>query len=203
MTHMTFKQLSYGLISMLIPCVCLGEVKNFLEQEMMETRALTPDEQTCIAVLNNLRITGCDAVVSESIQFGGMPICIGVYALIIKDNQMLMVHTPSGSKNCINFPGGGVDVGEGFIEALKRECREELGVNIEAGKLLYSSKSLYVHEDFPHNYMYHLYFLATTNDVVSAEAELKAEWFPVANPPLDAMLPIDKEFIATFGTVLF
>lgn len=127
----------------------------------------------------------------------GLPIRIGVYAVIIKDNQMLMVHTRSGSKNIINFPGGAVESGEGFIEAVKRECLEELGMKVEIKKFLHSSKLLYVHDDFPDNYMYNLYFLAATDGSVCGTAELRAEWFPLSSPPLGAMLPIDQEFVAT------
>lgn len=40
------------------------------------------------------------------------------------------------NKNYYKLPGGGIDEGEDVFIALKRECREELGVDIEVGSEL-------------------------------------------------------------------
>lgn len=146
-----------------------------------------------------MRKRGYNTAFAASLKKDGLPIRVGVYAIIIKDGSILMTHTLSGTKNILNFPGGGVDEGEGFAEALKRECLEELGMAVEIEKFLYASKDLYRHEDFPHSYMYNLYFLVKLkpNEIIE-HAELEAEWFTLDNMPFDSMLPIDQEFMANF-----
>ncbi|WP_139902044.1 NUDIX hydrolase [Clostridium thermarum] len=47
-----------------------------------------------------------------------------VRAVIIRDNKLLMVHSNKGD---YKFPGGGINSGESYEEALKREVREETG----------------------------------------------------------------------------
>lgn len=49
-----------------------------------------------------------------------------VYAVIIKDNKVLLVRQWDG----YDFPGGGLDIGETIDEALKREAWEETGLKI-------------------------------------------------------------------------
>jgi mutator protein MutT len=123
---------------------------------------------------------------------------LGVYAVIFNDNnEILLTKTQSGSKLIYNFPGGGVDSAEGFAEALRRECLEELGVEVSVSKYLYSSKQLYPHGDFPYSRMFNLYYVATPttfDDIVALDCESIA-WFKLTELPLEDMLDIDKEFV--------
>ena len=68
--------------------------------------------------------------------------CIGVGcgALIINDkNEALLVKRGVKSKNEVGVwskPGGAVEFGEKVEDAVRREIKEELGVNIELSKFL-------------------------------------------------------------------
>ena len=59
---------------------------------------------------------------------------IGVFALIIKDSEVLL-----GRRRDIdwwNLPGGGMEVGETVDEALRREVLEETGLQVRVGRLV-------------------------------------------------------------------
>ncbi|MBP9881081.1 MAG: NUDIX domain-containing protein, partial [Chitinophagales bacterium] len=55
---------------------------------------------------------------------------VRVYGLLIHNNQILIVKEPIKNNQVIKFPGGGLEFGEGTIDGLKREFKEELGVDI-------------------------------------------------------------------------
>lgn len=61
-----------------------------------------------------------------------------VRAIIIKNDQILTLKRIKKTETYYTFPGGGVEKGETNEEAIKRECLEELGVNIKVFKLLKS-----------------------------------------------------------------
>jgi len=54
-----------------------------------------------------------------------------VRAIIIEDNKLLTIKRVKKDLVYYVFPGGGVEKDEDFESAMKRECKEELGVNIE------------------------------------------------------------------------
>lgn len=59
---------------------------------------------------------------------------VGIKALIRNDKgQILMVHIPEWSGNAEHWdlPGGRIDEGEKFLDTLKRELLEEIGVAYE------------------------------------------------------------------------
>ena len=65
---------------------------------------------------------------------------VGVGAIIV-DNQGRLFLARRGSKakneRCLwEFPGGSVELGETLTEALRREMREEFGIEIVVGELL-------------------------------------------------------------------
>lgn len=64
------------------------------------------------------------------------PIQERVRAVILKDKGVVLIKTISSDREYWLLPGGGVEKGENKIEALKRECQEELGVNIKVGDLM-------------------------------------------------------------------
>lgn len=51
-----------------------------------------------------------------------------------EDGSILLVKTRGRNQYCV--PGGQVETGEDLIEALKREIREEAGVEVDVGRLL-------------------------------------------------------------------
>ncbi len=52
-----------------------------------------------------------------------------VRGIIVQNNALLMIYSPKNGD--YKFPGGGVEAGESFEEALIREIREECGVTVE------------------------------------------------------------------------
>lgn len=61
---------------------------------------------------------------------------IRVYALIINDNRLLISEEQHGSVFLRKFPGGGLQFGEGIVDALHRELKEELNADVESEILL-------------------------------------------------------------------
>lgn len=63
---------------------------------------------------------------------------IRVYGLLLNsEGQVLVSDENRFGLQFTKFPGGGLEWGEGTIDALKREFREELAVDVEVGDLFY------------------------------------------------------------------
>ena len=127
-----------------------------------------------------------------------------VAAVIIKDGKLFATQRGYGEwKDWWEFPGGKIEPGEAPKEALKREIREELAVEIEVGDLLTT-----VEYDYPkfhltmHCYLCHLKD-DTQPQLLEHEAarwlemhELKSvRWLPADDDVIEnlvAMAPIQK-----------
>lgn len=59
-------------------------------------------------------------------------------ALLERDGRLLVAQRPPGKKHALKweFPGGKIEPGETGPEALARELREELGVDVDVGREL-------------------------------------------------------------------
>ena len=70
-----------------------------------------------------------------------------VATVIVRDRKVLCVQRPKNTKEFVSlkweFPGGKVEVGESREEALVREIREELSVNIEVSEFLMTVEHAY------------------------------------------------------------
>jgi 8-oxo-dGTP pyrophosphatase MutT (NUDIX family) len=56
---------------------------------------------------------------------------VRVYGLYTEENMIMVCEEMIHGQQIIKFPGGGLEYGEGTIEALKREFMEEMQIEIE------------------------------------------------------------------------
>lgn len=65
---------------------------------------------------------------------------VRVYGILINaDNQVLISDEQSGGRTFSKFPGGGLELGEGLMDALKREFMEECNAEIEVLEHFYTT----------------------------------------------------------------
>ena len=115
-----------------------------------------------------------------------------VAAIIVKEKKVFATQRGYGEfKDGWEFPGGKIELGESSEEALVREIREELDVDIKVGRLLET-----VEYDYPR---FHLIMHCFLCELLSEEIILKehedAKW--LAEEELDSVdwLPADVSLI--------
>lgn len=69
---------------------------------------------------------------------------IRVYGLCIENDKILIIDEVHTGHKMTKFPGGGLEMGESIEEGLKREFREEMGVEINVGEVFYVNPFLQV-----------------------------------------------------------
>lgn len=82
-----------------------------------------------------------------------------VYGVLI-DGEKVLLH---GYMDGYDFPGGGLNKGEGLKEGLQREFFEETGVTIDVGKLLYVTQDFFIHPATQKAYHTVLLYYACSN----------------------------------------
>lgn len=125
---------------------------------------------------------------------------VAIYGVLTENGSVLMTETKIPSGTTMNFPGGGLELGESPIMALKREFLEETGCAVEIEDLLYASQDFQQNPDYPSEQLMHLYyrvkrvdnsgFLNGNEDDVVATA-----WITPQQIPKLRIMPVDEEFI--------
>lgn len=64
---------------------------------------------------------------------------IRVYGILIENDRILLSDEFIRGKYYTKFPGGGLEIGEGTRDCLKREFQEEMGLKVEVGEHLYTT----------------------------------------------------------------
>jgi len=84
---------------------------------------------------------------------------VRVYGLLINDyNQLLISDEQSGDVSFSKFPGGGLEYGEGLIDALKREFMEECNAEIDVISHFYTT-DFYEKSSFNDSQILSIYYL--------------------------------------------
>lgn len=101
---------------------------------------------------------------------------VSVTAVIEHENSILMVRD-GRSKQGLEFPGGGIELGQFPQEALLREIKEETGYEIkEDMEIFYVSSENYYHAQRDEYYCgISLFFKCTLKSTIQGEQELDSE----------------------------
>ena len=86
---------------------------------------------------------------------------IRVYGLLIEEGRVLVSDELIKGQGITKFPGGGLELGEGTIEGLKREFREELETEIEIRRHYYTT-DFYVPSAYDDSQVVSIYYLVKT-----------------------------------------
>lgn len=121
---------------------------------------------------------------------------IRVYACVVKDKKVLVLHEEYAGDFLIKFPGGGLEYGESVIECLHREFLEELNVKIKNIAHFYTQEDFVVSRFRPNEQLLTLYYLAEIVDeqeflIVDPCIE-KTEWLLLQTEGEPLKLPVDK-----------
>ncbi|WJK44167.1 (deoxy)nucleoside triphosphate pyrophosphohydrolase [Solwaraspora sp. WMMA2056] len=123
-----------------------------------------------------------------------------VGAAIVRDGQVLAcarAHPPSTAGKW-EFPGGKVETGESEIDALVRECHEELGVAVAVGQRLGGDQVLGHGRSVLRVYLASL--LGSAQPTALEHAELR--WLAADELDQVTWLPADQPIVAILGPYL-
>jgi 8-oxo-dGTP diphosphatase len=86
---------------------------------------------------------------------------IRVYGILINEKKQVLVSDEliRGGKYT-KFPGGGLEFGEGTRECLRREIKEELGIDAEIGEHLYTTDYFQMSAFNPDHQIISIYYFA-------------------------------------------
>lgn len=117
---------------------------------------------------------------------------VRVYGLLINDNDELLISDEqSGGRIFSKFPGGGLELGEGLIDALKREYMEECNAEIDVLDHLYTT-DFYEQSSFNDSQILSIYYLVKEVNPLSLKFKTVAFDFEEGEVQSFRWIPLDK-----------
>jgi 8-oxo-dGTP diphosphatase len=102
---------------------------------------------------------------------------IRVYGILVNDEKKVLVSDEYiRGKYYTKFPGGGLDLGEGTRDCLRREFKEEMDLDVEIGNHIYTTDFFQMSAFNPEDQIISIYYF------VKALEEIKA---PLRNKEFD------------------
>lgn len=101
---------------------------------------------------------------------------IRVYGLLIHNDQVLLSKENIKGNLITKFPGGGLEFGEGTLECLHREFKEEVDININVIHHHYTSEEFYQSSfHTPPKQVLCIYYLVSTNELGNIKSGIPEE----------------------------
>lgn len=98
---------------------------------------------------------------------------VRAYGILINDNQEVLLSDECHSRrNITKFPGGGLELGEGLIDAVKREFMEECNMEIEVISHFYTT-DFYEKSSFNDSQIVSIYYLVKATHTLTLLTKLK------------------------------
>jgi 8-oxo-dGTP pyrophosphatase MutT (NUDIX family) len=121
-----------------------------------------------------------------------------IYGVLLRRARVLLTRSRFGRREFVNFPGGGIELGESPIRALHREFKEETGLAIRPRRVLYASERLHLSTVMPMQIV-SIYWLVEERSGKlklggNNEDVLNLFWADAGRIPTGEMFPSDREF---------
>jgi len=99
---------------------------------------------------------------------------VRVYGILINENNEVLISDESTENvSFTKFPGGGLEYGEGLIDALKREYMEETGMEIEVIKHIYTT-DFYEKSSFNESQIISIYYQVRAKSEINLNIKTKS-----------------------------
>ncbi len=99
---------------------------------------------------------------------------IRVYGILINEQKQILVSDEFIRGNYYTkFPGGGLEIGEGTRDCLKREFKEEMNLEVEIGDHIYTTDFYQKSAFNPHHQIISIYYYAKALETITAPIRLK------------------------------
>ena len=121
-----------------------------------------------------------------------------VYGVLRRGNQVLLTRSLFIRREFVNFPGGGIELGESPAAALRREFREETGLAIKPLRLLFASEEAHLSTQKPIQIVSVYWLVRRAGGRLRASGNgadvVSLFWADIARIPTGEMFPSDREF---------
>ena len=111
---------------------------------------------------------------------------IRVYGILVDENKRVLLSDEFIRGDYFTkFPGGGMELGEGTRDCLKREFKEETGLDVVVGKHIYTTDYYQQSAFNPSDQIISIYYFVHANDVSSLNIKTKVfdfELHQIADP---------------------
>lgn len=135
---------------------------------------------------------------------------IRVYGLLINElKEVLITDEFRFGKEMTKFPGGGLNWGEGTIECIKRECREEMDCEIEVVEHFYTTDYFQPAAFYDNHQLISIYYIIKNifpltipisknkNDLSRVEGSQSFRWISIPHlSEAEFTFPIDKKVVS-------
>ena len=145
-------------------------------------------------------------VSQEPLDADGRHFSCRIYGVLLDGPKVLLTRSRFHQATFINFPGGGVEVGEAPGDALRREFVEETGLRVRPVRTLYASQACHLSTKAPIQIV-SVYWLVERlagelRTGGNGDDVLSLLWADPAALPLSEMFPAEREFSSLLPSLL-
>ncbi len=123
---------------------------------------------------------------------------VRAYGVLREEGRVLLTRSRFRGTVFVNFPGGGVEIGEAPMDALHREFFEETGLAIRAVRPLFVSEGAHLSTQAPLQIVSAYWLVERAGGVLNeggnGDDVTALFWADPARLPFDEMFPADREF---------
>lgn len=122
---------------------------------------------------------------------------IRIYGVLVENNKLMRLKEPYWGEILYKLPGGGLEYGEGTLECLARELKEELNLELDTAELFYAQED-FIRSKFKTNeQLFTVYYKITCKNIADLQIIDKnieeVNWIDLKDLSPDLMtLPVDK-----------